>query len=327
MRRLSHLTLFIATVPLGFAFHVSAQQPAPVPVNPPMTSSYMDKEKSSLYARFLEYKRSRNPEQQRYAYPTAKEYLLRWGGEQDAETKEVWGWLIAYERAMHAGELYAAYDKKNYVKTFEIGRPLVKTDTGYFLGLAILTQAGYENALSGNASLNAEAADYARRAIALVEAGKVSSPEPFKTMDVARGFLNYALGTFVSDDKPAEAATAFAKAVKSDSPFHTEPAAYQRLGLAILKGEFAQLSTEYNQTFGGKPSSPEQAAMLGRINHLVDQTIDAYARAVALSTRPEQQATRAKILGQLTALYKNFHNNSDEGLQELVATVLSKPMP
>jgi hypothetical protein len=99
------------------------------------------------------------------------------------------------------------------------------------------------------------------------------------------------------------------------------------LGLAILKGEFAQLSTEYNQTFGGKPSSPEQAAMLGRINHLVEQTIDAYARAVAPSTKPEQQAVPTKILGQLTGLYKNFHNNSDEGLEESVASVLSKPMP
>jgi hypothetical protein len=292
-----------------------------------MTSSYLDKEKSSLYARFIEYKRSRNPEQQRYAYPTAKEYLLRWGGEQDAETREVWGWLIAYERAMHAAELYAAYDKKNYVKTFEIGRPLVKSDTGYFLAFAILTEAGYENALLGNPGLNSEAADYARKAIALVEAGKVSNPEPFKSIEVARGFLNYALGIFVSDDKPAEAAGAFAKAVKSDSPFHTEPAAYQRLGVAILKGEFAQLSTEYNQTFVGKPSSPEQAAMLARINHLVEQTIDAYARAVALSAKPEQQAVRTKILGQLTVLYKNFHNNSDEGLEELVAKVLSKPMP
>jgi len=29
----------------------------------------------------------------------------------------------------------------------------------------------------------------------------------------------------------------------------------------------------------------------------------------------------------LTALYKNFHNNSDAGLDQLIATVLSKPIP
>ena len=67
--------------------------------------------------------------------------------------------------------------------------------------------------------------------------------------------------------------------------------------------------------------------MLNRIQHLADQTVDAYARAVALSTKPEQQEARAKILAQLTPIYKSFHNNSDAGLDDLIATVLSKPIP
>ena len=61
--------------------------------------------------------------------------------------------------------------------------------------------------------------------------------------------------------------------------------------------------------------------------HLAERAIDAYARAVALSARPEQQDARGKILAQLTTLYKSFHNNSDEGLNELVSGVLAKPIP
>jgi hypothetical protein len=99
------------------------------------------------------------------------------------------------------------------------------------------------------------------------------------------------------------------------------------MGVAILKGEFAQVSAEYNEKFGGKPASAEQKALLDKLGHLVERTIDAYARAVALSTRPEQQEARTKILAQLTALYKNFHNDSDAGLNDLIASVLSKPMP
>lgn len=292
-----------------------------------MTSDYMDKEKEALYARFNDFKRNPNPEQQRFAYPTAKEYLRRWGGEKDAETKEVRRWVAEYERAMHASELYNAYDAKDYAKTFAVGRPFVKADPEYFLAFAILTEAGYDNALSGKTSLNAESADYARKAIELIEAGKVSKADPFKNMDVARGFLNFALGTFVKDEKPVEAAAAFMKAVKSDSLYRTDPAAYHRLGVSILKGEFAQLSAEYNEKFGAKPPSAEQTAMLERIKHLVERAIDAYARAVALSTKPEQQEARTKILAQLTTLYQNFHNNSDEGLNELISTALSKPLP
>ncbi len=301
--------------------------PRTTPINPTMTSGHLDSEKEELYARFNDYRRNPNAEQQRYAYPTAKDYLRRWGGATDPETKEVHRWVLEYERAMHQAELYAAYNAKEYVKTFEIGRGFIKSDPEYFFALAILTEAGYDNSLTGNTSLNAESADYARRAIALLDEGKVAKADPFKSPEVARGFLNFAYGTFVKDEKPVEAAAAFAKAVRSDSPYRADPMAYHRLGVAILKGEFAQLSNEYNQKFGGKASSPEQTTMLQRLSSLVNQTIDAYARAVALSTKPEQQEARNKILAQLTTLYKNFHNNSDTGLNELISTVLSKPLP
>jgi hypothetical protein len=298
------------------------------PTNPSMTSGYLDNEKEQLYARFTDYKRNPNPEQQRYAYPTAKEYLRRWGGDNSAETKEVQKWVLQYERAMHQDALYAAYNSKDYARTFTLARPMVKADPEYFLALALMTEAGYDNSTAGNHNLDTETAEYARQAITLLEAGKVSKADPFKSMEVARGFLNYALGSLVIDDKPVEAADAFRKAVNSaESPYHRDPIAYHRLGIAIYKGELTQLSGEYNQKFGGKQASPEQTQMLNRILKLAEQAIDAYARAVALSDKPEQQDARGKILAQLTGLYKSFHNNSDAGLSDLIAGVLSKPMP
>ena len=67
--------------------------------------------------------------------------------------------------------------------------------------------------------------------------------------------------------------------------------------------------------------------MLTRLNKLADQAVDAYARAVALMDKPEQKNARAQALAQLTTLYKTFHNDSDAGLNELIAGVLAKPMP
>jgi len=43
----------------------------------------------------------------------------------------------------------------------------------------------------------------------LLETGKVTKVDPFKNIEIARGFLNYALGSMVKDEKPAEAAVAF----------------------------------------------------------------------------------------------------------------------
>ena len=144
---------------------------------------------------------------------------------------------------------------------------------------------------------------------------------------MARAFLNFALGNLLRDQSPVEAAAAFRKAVQADSPYKTDISAYHRMGIAILKGEFAQLSTEYNEKYGSKQASAEQTAMLQRITKLAERAIDSYARAVALSSSTDQQEARTKIMEQLTALYKNFHNNSTDGLDELIANVLSKPLP
>src|SRR6185436_5531839 len=198
----------------------------------------------------------------------------------------------------------------------------------YFFGLALMTEAGYDNALAGTHNLDAETVEYARQAIALLEAGKVTRPDPFKNMDLARSYLNYVLATMVKDDAPAEAAAAYGKALKSpDNPYSKDPIAYHRLGIAIYKGQLAPMSNEYNEKFGGKQSSAEQTAMMYKLVKLSDQAIDAYARAVALMDKPELKNARAQALAQLTTLYKAFHNNSDDGLNDLIAGVLSKPMP
>lgn len=295
--------------------------------NPTMASQTNDELKDRLFAQFTDYKKSLNPEERRLAYPAARDYLRKFGGDDDSNARDVQKFVTEYERAAHDGDVFASYTAKNYTKAFEVGRSRLKSDPEDFFVLATLTEAGYENAMAGDVTLNDETIGYARRAIKLLEGGKLSKADPFKSMDIARGFLNFSLGWFVKEQLPVEAAAAFLKAAQSDSPYRNDPAVYHRMGVAILRGEFAQLSTEYNEKYGAKPASPEQKQMFERLSHLVERTIDAYARAVALSTKPEQQEARTRILAQLTSLYKNFHNNSEDGLNELIATVLSKPLP
>lgn len=295
--------------------------------NPTMASQIEDASKDQLFAQFTEYKKSLNPEDRRLAYPAAKSYLLRFGGDDDSNAKEVRKFVTDYERAVNRDTVFAAYNAKNYAKAFELARPHLKVDADDFFALAILSEAGYENALAGNATLNAETTGYTRRAIKLLEGGKLTKADPFINMEIAKGFLNSTLGYFVKDQAPAEAAAAFLKAVQSDSIYRNDPAIYHRMGVAIIKGEFTPLSAEYNEKYGAKQASAEQQAMLKQLLHTADRAIDAYARAVALSAKPEQAEARTKILAQLTSLYKNFHNNSDAGLDELIATVLSKPLP
>ena len=295
--------------------------------NPAMADQQRDAAKESLFAQYTEHKRIPQSDQQRLAYEAGKEYLRLFGTDMDPNVKEVRRFVTEYERVRGQYTIDTAYSSKSYAKTFEIGRALLQKQPEDFYVLGTLVEAGYENAVAGNTSLNAETIGYARKATQLLDGGNVSKGDPFISIAVARGFLNFVLGNLLRDQSPVEAAAAFRKAVQPDSPYKTDASAYHRLGIAIIKGEFAQLSNEYNDKYGSKQGSPEQAAMLKHVMLLSEQAIDAYARAVALTSHPGQEEARAKIMEQLTALYKRFHNNSDAGLNEMITTVLSKPLP
>lgn len=302
-----------------------------------MPSQRFDNDKENRYAYFSEFRQNPGPEQQKRAYLAAKSYLRLYGNDNDHYAKEVKQFVTEYDAKVGQFELYAAFDVRNYAKTFEVGRPLLASQPDNFFVLGLLSEAGYENALAGNATLNDETIDYSRRALHLIEVGKVSKPDPFKNIETGTGFLNNALGMLLKDKSPAEAAAAFSKAVRTRSPYENDPLTYYRLGVAILKGPYAQLSTEYNQKYGAQQSSPEQQAALEQINLLGTRAIDAFARSVALSDPARAAAAtgvtqftpefRSKLLAQLTALYKNFHNDSDTGLNDLISGVLAKPIP
>jgi len=291
-----------------------------------MPSQMSDSDREELYARFVENKKVPVAERQKLAYEAARDYVKRYSGEQDSHLAEMRRFVHEYERVMANFEVHEAVAAKKYAKAFEVGRASLKKDAENFYVLATLAQAGYAQAQAGDASLNAETIDYTKRAVTLAEGEKFSHAEPFASVEDARGFLNFALGWFLRAQAPAEADAALVRAVKSGSRYKDDPLTYNLLGIAIVK-EYAQVSAEYNEKFGNKPSSPEQQAMLQRVVQVAGRAVDAYARAVALTTKPEQQEARAKMMVQLTQLYKNFHNGSEEGLNEFIAAVLSKPLP
>jgi len=291
-----------------------------------MPTAVSDADKEQLYARFSQNRRLQNGERQRLAYEDGRDYIKRFGNDVDPHLAEVRRFVAEYERVRHNFELHEAHAAKKYAKAFEIGRATLKKEPQNFYVLATLTQAGYDNAQSGDASLNEETIGYAKAAIAMAEGEKLEHADPFANVEDAQGYLNFTLGWFLRPQSPVEAAEAFTKAAKSGSTYKEHPLTYNLLGASILKGEYAQVAAEYNTKFGNKPPSSEQQAMWQRVSKLGERVIDAYARAVALSTRPEQAEGKAKMLAQLTALYKGFHNNSDAGLDELIAKVLSTPL-
>jgi hypothetical protein len=294
-------------------------------LSPAVGAQEMPAEKIALYTKYYELKKG-GAEGQKVAYEVAKEYLQKFGADSDQYTEAVRKFLAAYDKASREVGFYKAYNAKEYAKTFEIGRQILGTEPENFAILGSLARAGYFNAYGGNKSLNSDAVELVKRALELIDSSKVTKPEPFASFDEARGFLNYVLGFLLQDTSPAQAAAAFLKAAQVGGTKH-EPATFYYLGNTILKGEYEPLSEEYRLKHAGKDETPEGKAMFERLIDIGNRAIDSYARAIALSTRPEQAKFKNQVLAEVTELYKSFHNNSDAGLSELIATVLSKPMP
>jgi hypothetical protein len=240
-------------------------------------------------------------------------------------------WAAKYEAATRGATLVADINKavaaKDYPGTFTVGRQILENEPENFKVLLQLVNAGLLNARAGNKSLDAETIALTRKTIQLVDANKVTDPTPMSSIEDVRGFLNFTLASMLQDSSPAEATAAFLRAAKEGGAYKTDPQTYYLLGATIYNKEYQPLAEEYSTKYAGKDETPESKAMLERINAIANRAIDAMARAVALATKPDQKELKTKWLAQLTDIYKDFHNNSDAGLSELIATVLSKPLP
>jgi hypothetical protein len=317
------LSLILAALLLGAFAPIALAQEA-------TATKPSEEEKTELYTKYYEGAKG-NAEQQKVAYEVAKEYLKKFGSEEDQYVVAVRKWVAKYEAATRAvtrvAEFNQAVAAKDHPKTFTAGRQILEQEPENFPVLLKMVNAGLLNARAGNKSLDTETIAMARKTLQLVDSNKVTNPAPMTSMEDVRGFLNFSLGELLAVSAPAEAIAALLRAVKEGGAYKTDPATYFLLGATIYNAEYQPLAAEYSEKYTGKDETPESKAMLERANAIANRAIDAMARAVALASKPEYKDSKAKWFAQLTDIYKDFHNNSDAGLNDLIATVLSKPLP
>ena len=174
-----------------------------------------------------------------------------------------------------------------------------------------------------------EAIGYAQKAIQMIEGGK--APEnwsPFKGKNDTLAYLYSTVGLLKLKSAPNEAIEPLIKSVQFESELKKLPTLYYYLARAYETGPYAKLSADYQKNFAGKPETPESKQAIEKLNQVIDRIIDAYARAVAAAgTDPQQAANKTTWLNNLTNFYKFRHQDSDAGLTELIASVVSKPLP
>lgn len=286
-----------------------------------------DENKAAWYKTFTDtFKTDAQPK----AYEAAKKYLTACSAEDTPQTQYLKKWVGAYEKEIRKVNFQKfLYTDKNYPEAFKLGGEILKDEPENLKILMDLGYAGYVTSTMKNNAFNADAINYARKTIQLIESGKtLESWTPFPSKDEALAFLTYYIGLQTLQTDPAGALPLLIKAAKFESSLKKSPFTYDKIATAYEAGPYAKQSDEYKAKFGGKDESPEQKLALENINQLVDRMIDAYARAVATaSLDPKLVAEKKAWSDSLTQWYKYRNKDSVAGMDQLVAGILSKPLP
>jgi hypothetical protein len=268
------------------------------------------------------------------AYDLAKKYLAC---PVDPAEKQVADYLTNYvnlvDKANRTPKLtelvYEKTDKKDYAKIFELGKQILADEPENVKVYVDLAYAGYLAASSKNDTYVPDTLNYAKKAIQLIQAGKAPDNwAPYTGKDDALSYLDNTIGVLTLPKNPSEALPFLLKAAQFEGKLKKQAITYGYIAAAYEQGPYDKLSADYKAKFEGKDETPESKLALENINQVIDRMIDALARAVSLSgSEAATQAAKKAWMESLTTWYKYRHNQTEAGLPELIASVMSKPLP
>ena len=319
-----YATLGLTAAPFANIYNVNAQTPTPAPAAAAQ-GACTDESKAAWYADFTKF---RVPDPTK-AYEAAKKYLGACPTEEGQIPAYLKKWVVAYEKEARKLKLADTFvNQRKYAEAITLAKAVLADEPDNLGAHIALGYGGYVLAVTTkNESGNAEAISFAKKGIQLIESGKTQENwAPFKSKDDALGYLYYSVAYLERTSNPTEALTYFIKAAQFESDIKKNPQTYAFIA-AAYENEYAKQSTDYQGKFAGKDETPESKLAVENINQIVDRVIDALARAVSVAgTDANSQASKTQWLTRLTELYK-FRNKSDAGLTEMIASVMSKPLP
>jgi hypothetical protein len=317
------LAMMAATV-LTNNIQANAQTPAPAAA---AQGQCTDENKGAWYADFTKF-RTTEPIK---AAEAGKKYLAACPTEEGPIPTYLKKWIAAYDKEARKGRFQPLlYNEKKYTEALGLGKEMLAEEPE---NVRVLIDMGWGSYLAAaalkNEGLNSDAVMYSKKAIQLIEANK--APEswlPFKSKEETLAYLYNVVGRQAVKTNPTEALNALIKSVQMETDLKKDPWNYYFIGVSYETGPYANLSAAYKAKYPGKDVTTESKLALENINQVVDRMIDAYARAVALAgTDPKYQVNKKDWLEALSTWYKYRHNQTDAGLNEMIASVLSKPLP
>jgi hypothetical protein len=284
-----------------------------------------DQVKIDIYKRFYENREANKG----VAYKAAQDYLAKYIKDKDQYTDFLQKWMKVYEQDQRKANLPVLINEKKFSEAYNTGAQILSTEPNFLRAQIDLGYAGYLAASNKDESHNADALNYARKAILAIEEGKAPGEwAPFKGKDDTLAYLNYAVGFLTLKTAPDQSIDSLLKAAQYESEIRRTPSTYYFLAVAYEAGPYKTLSTAYQTKYANQPETPESKAALEKLNVIMDRIVDAYARAINVAgTDPKTEQSRKEWLTQASNYYKFRHGGSDAGLTEFIASAMQKPLP
>ncbi len=181
--------------------------------------------------------------------------------------------------------------------------------------LVNLTISGIDQAKKKNPKYLDASRHYGAKAIELFEADKKPVDMDAAVWQKQKGLLPQVYQGMaiiaLMDQNHTEAQIKLEKAAKLNP---IDPFNFMLLG-SISNTEYQKLAGTYKNMPPGK----EKEELLQKINTLLDKVIEHYAHGVGLAEgKPEYQQFHDSLLQDLASYYRYRHNNSSDGLQQLI---------
>jgi tetratricopeptide (TPR) repeat protein len=181
-----------------------------------------------------------------------------------------------------------------------------------------------------NYTHSADAMDFAQKSIKLIDEGKTPGTPDFKK-NVALAYLYNVQATIEKNNKNVDKALEYYQ--KASSYDSANPQYYLQCG-SLHQQKYATAANQYQQfpedqrAVEPEKMEPAVKASLDKVNSEADAVIQCWAKFVGLTRgKTEWDGTRGQVEKVLTDLYKFRHNDSTDGLEQLIESVKASSNP
>jgi hypothetical protein len=263
-------------------------------------------------------------------YAAARDYLQKFPGGQYAEYLRKWA-------SGARGTLFnQALQAKDMATVLRLGQERLSEDPkdlAYLLSLSLNLRRHELFGSPPDYTHAGEAADFSRRAIALIESGQTppgADPAKWNRSDALAWLYQNVAVVAARQDEDDEALAAYGKSSELD-PGNGSLVAYNSLmSGSIHKGRYDAAAARYQalpeeQRLGPEPGAEAKAA-IEEANRHADAAIEQWARFVALAeAQGSYGETREKIAKALVDLWAYRHPDDPEGVAKLIDQHRPKP--